>query len=91
MASLAATSGVLIALIGRQSNQKNTGTYIDISIQESTSMAALQTSNANHFTRDGNIFLNGTCSAIGIPCILPGKSFIIFNTAIGNSFSFRSL
>ena len=55
MASLAATSGVLIALIGRQSNQKNTGTYIDISIQESTSMAALQTSNANHFTRDGNI------------------------------------
>ena len=50
MASLAATSGVLIALIVRQWNQKNTGTYIDISIQESTSMAALQTSNANHFT-----------------------------------------
>tara|TARA_Y100000590_G_scaffold452310_1_gene595265 strand:- start:9892 stop:11046 length:1155 start_codon:yes stop_codon:yes gene_type:complete len=55
MASLAASSGILIALVSRKLSKKNIGSYIDISIQESTSMAVLQTSNANHFIREGNI------------------------------------
>ena len=55
MASLAAAAGVLIALVGRDSDTDKEGAHLDISVQESASMAALQTSNANLFIRDGNI------------------------------------
>lgn len=55
MASLAAAAGVLIALVGRDSDPDRVGAHLDISVQESASMAALQTSNANLFTWNGDI------------------------------------
>ena len=55
MASLAAAAGVLIALMGRDSDPGKEGAHLDISVQEAASMAVLQTSNANFFTWDGGI------------------------------------
>ena len=50
MASLAAASGLLIALHGRARRPDGHGHRIDVSIQEATSMSALQTANANFYT-----------------------------------------
>ena len=55
MASLAAASGVMIALWGRRSEPNGAGTHISVSVQEAASMAVCQTSNANHFTWRGDI------------------------------------
>ena len=55
MASLAAASGVMIALWGRRSDPDEAGTRISVSVQEAASMAVCQTSNANHFTWRGDI------------------------------------
>ncbi len=55
MASLAAASGVMIALWGRRSDPDGAGTHISVSVQEAASMAVCQTSNANHFTWRGDI------------------------------------
>ncbi len=54
MASLAAASGVMIALWGRRSDPDGAGTQISVSVQEAASMAVCQTSNANHFTWRGD-------------------------------------
>jgi len=50
MASLVATAGSLIALTGRGRDPGARGRRVDVSIQEATSMATLQTANANYFT-----------------------------------------
>ena len=55
MASLAAASGVMIALFGRRSDPEGAGTHVSVSVQEAASMAVCQTSNANHFTLRGDI------------------------------------
>ncbi len=55
MASLAAACGAIIAITGWDKSIDRTGAHLDISLQEATSMAAVQTSNANHYTWQGNI------------------------------------
>ncbi|MEE9279368.1 MAG: CaiB/BaiF CoA-transferase family protein [Myxococcota bacterium] len=49
MASLVATTGVMIALTGRDRAIDAWGAHLDISLQEATVMSVLQTSNPNHF------------------------------------------
>ena len=55
MASLVAASAALIALAGRDRDPHARGTRIDVSMQEGTSMATLQTANANTYTWHGRI------------------------------------
>ena len=47
LASLAACTGVLAALAGRDGPRKGYGAHLDISIQECVTLSTLQTSNAN--------------------------------------------
>jgi crotonobetainyl-CoA:carnitine CoA-transferase CaiB-like acyl-CoA transferase len=54
MASLAAATGVLFAIVGR-ADADDVGAHLDISIQEAVVMATLQTSNANIYVLDGRI------------------------------------
>ncbi len=53
MASLAAATGVLFALVGRDAD--GVGAQLDISIQEAVVMSTLQTSNPNIYALDGRI------------------------------------
>ena len=53
MASLAAATGAVFALFGREAD--GVGVHLDISIQEATLMATLQTSNANIYHLDGRV------------------------------------
>ena len=55
MASLAAVSTLLAALVGRDRGATRGGHRIDVSIQEAASMATLQTANANIYTWHGGI------------------------------------
>ena len=48
MASLVAATGVMVALRGRDRDSASGGAHLDVSLQEATSMAVLQTSNPNH-------------------------------------------
>jgi benzylsuccinate CoA-transferase BbsE subunit len=50
MASLAAASGLLVALYGRNRREGRLGHRIDVSIQEAATMATLQSANANMYT-----------------------------------------
>lgn len=50
MGAVAATTGTLIALAGRDRDQQGRGRRVDVSLQEAASMATLQTANANHYT-----------------------------------------
>ncbi len=50
MASLAAASGLLIAMYGREHRPDREGHRIDVSVQEAATMATLQTANANAYT-----------------------------------------
>jgi crotonobetainyl-CoA:carnitine CoA-transferase CaiB-like acyl-CoA transferase len=50
MASLAAASGLLIALYGRDHRPGHEGHRIDVSVQEAATMSTLQTANANAYT-----------------------------------------
>ena len=55
MASLVAASAALVALAGRDRDPSGRGARIDVSMQEATSMATLQTANANFYTWHGQI------------------------------------
>ena len=55
MASIAAASGIMVALYGRRNDPSGRGRHLDISVQEATSIAACQTSNANLFTWRGEV------------------------------------
>ena len=55
MASLVAASATSIALAGRDRDPGGRGRRIDVSMQEATSMATLQTANANIFSWHGDI------------------------------------
>ena len=55
MAGLTAASGTLIALWGRETQAGRPGVHLDISMQEATSFAVVQTSNPNHYTWRGDI------------------------------------
>ena len=49
LASLAACTGVLAALVGRDGPRNGYGAHLDISIQECVTLSTLQTSNANYW------------------------------------------
>ncbi|MCH7945485.1 MAG: CoA transferase, partial [Armatimonadetes bacterium] len=55
MAGLAAAAGSLIAIHGRKSEPDSPGVHIDISLQEATMAALVQTSNPNHYLWRGEI------------------------------------
>ena len=55
MASLVAASGTLMAIVARERDGERRGRRVDVSIQEATSMATLQTANANLYTWHGQI------------------------------------
>ena len=55
MASLAAVSGITVALYGRRNDPPGRGRHLDISVQEAASIAACQTANANLFTWRGEV------------------------------------
>jgi benzylsuccinate CoA-transferase BbsE subunit len=55
MASLVAASSALIAIVGRQADPEGRGREVTVSAQEATSMATLQTANANHYTWHGAV------------------------------------
>ena len=55
MASIAAVSGIMVALYGRRNDPSGRGRHLDISVQEAASIAACQTSNANLFTWRGEV------------------------------------
>ena len=67
MASLVAVSGTLLALTGCDRDPQRRGRRIDVSIQEATSMATVQTANANFFTWHGEIVKRGPLPAEGQP------------------------
>ncbi len=50
MASLAAATGLMVALTGRERGNAHVGRRIDVSLQEAASMATLQTASANYYT-----------------------------------------
>ncbi len=53
MASLAAATGVLIALAARDRDPDGAGAHLDVSLQEATAMAVLQTSNPAFYVWQG--------------------------------------
>ncbi len=53
MASLVAATGVLIALAARDRDPDGAGTHLDVSLQEATAMAVLQTSNPTLYRWQG--------------------------------------
>ena len=55
MGSLAAFSGALLALAGRERDPQRRGRRVDVSLQEATSMSTIQTANANIFSWHGQI------------------------------------
>ena len=55
MASLVAVSATTMALVARERDPDSLGRRIDVSMQEATSMATLQTANANIYTWHGQI------------------------------------
>lgn len=55
MASLAAVSGLMVALHGRGRREGGAGHRIDVSLQEAASMSTLQTANQNAYTWYGRI------------------------------------
>ena len=55
MSALTAASGTLIALWGRETQPGRPGVHLDISMQEATSFAVVQTSNPNHYTWRGEV------------------------------------
>ncbi len=55
MASLAAATGVMIALAARERDPAREGAHLDVSLQEATAMAVMQTSNPTLYTWQGVI------------------------------------
>jgi crotonobetainyl-CoA:carnitine CoA-transferase CaiB-like acyl-CoA transferase len=55
MASLAAATGVMLALAGRDRDPERRGCHLDISMQEAVAMSVLQTSNPNILTWQGRV------------------------------------
>ena len=55
MGALAAFSGALLALAGRERDPQRRGRRVDVSMQEATSMSTIQTANANIFHWHGRI------------------------------------
>jgi crotonobetainyl-CoA:carnitine CoA-transferase CaiB-like acyl-CoA transferase len=55
MAGLCAASATLIALTGRWRNNHSHGTHVDVSLQEATAMAVMQTANPTNWAWHGRI------------------------------------
>lgn len=49
LGSMALATGVMLALAARERDPEGRGTHLDVSLQEATAMAVMQTSNASHY------------------------------------------
>ncbi len=85
MASLAAVSGALLGLAGRERDSERTGRRVDVSMQEAVSMSTLQTANANIYAWHGRVPVRTGLGGSGIRNLFPcsdGK-WVSFTIPVG--------